>query len=87
MVGSELRWMTMPSEAEAVIRGQLVLKVYIAAHDLRRAIELARADFEGSQVDDEVILERINECLSEVGFLVIRKPRSKASFGTDPWER
>ena len=39
------------------------------------------------KVEDEVILEKINECLSQVGFLAIRKPGSKASSGTDPWDR
>jgi hypothetical protein len=36
---------------------------------------------------EEAILEGINECLSQVGFSVIRKPRSNASSGTDPWDR
>jgi len=70
-----------------VFRKQLIDNVHVTSNDLRRTIELARKGFDGTPVDDEVILERINECLSQAGFLVIRKPRSKASSGTDPWDR
>ena len=68
-------------------RKQLTHNVHVASSDLRRTIELARKGFYGNPVDDDVILERINECLSQAGFLVIRKPRSNASSGTDPWDR
>jgi len=70
-----------------VFRKQLIDNVHVTSNDLRRTIELARKGFDGTPVDDEVILERINECLSQASFLVIRKPRSKASSGTDPWDR
>jgi len=57
--------------------------VHIRANSLALDIKSAREN----KVEDEVILERINECLSQARFLVIRKPRSNASSGTDPWDR
>jgi hypothetical protein len=52
----------------------------VDVRDVRKGVEVV-----GSE--DEVILARINEHMSPVGFLVIRSPRSNASSGTDPWDR
>jgi hypothetical protein len=78
----------MPSAVDAdEFRKLLIHNVCVTACELRRTIELARREQDGVPVDDEAILEGINECLSQVGFSVIRKPRSNASSGTDPWDR
>ena len=76
----------MPVES-IEFRKQLIHNVHVTSSDLRRTIELARKGIDGVPVDDEVILERINECMFQVGLLVIRRPRSNASSGTDPWDR
>jgi hypothetical protein len=65
----------------------LIGMVHVRADGLRGAVNDARAGVGGMKAEDEVILERINECLSQVGFLAIRKPRSNACSGTDPWDR
>ena len=65
----------------------LIEDVHVRAATLRGAVREARAGIGGMKAEDEVILEKINGCLSQVGFLVIRKPGSKASSGTDPWDR
>ena len=78
----------MSSATESIeIKRQLISNVRLTADALRCSIGFARGGPEEVVVDDEVILEKINECLSQVGFLAIRKPGSKASSGTDPWDR
>ena len=65
----------------------LVESVHVKAEGLRLAVKEAHAGVGGMRVEDDVILEQINGCLSPVGFLAILKPRSNASSGTDPWDR
>ena len=68
--------------------GALRGAVHVKADCLRIAVNEARAGMGGCRVDDEVILEKINECMSQVGFMVIRlQPRSNVSSGADPWDR
>jgi hypothetical protein len=78
----------MSSATESIeIKRHLISDVYRISDALRQAIGFARGGPEEVMVDDAVILEKINECLSQMGFLVVRKPRSNASSGTDPWDR
>ena len=69
------------------IRSLALRSVQFTSNDLRLAIKGVRGGPEGSLVDDETILETLNSCLSGLGFLVVRRPRSNASSGTDPWAR
>jgi hypothetical protein len=78
----------MPGAIENLdVLKQLIGEVHLRADGLRLSIKDARAGAGEMRVEDEVILEKINGCLSQVGFLAIRKPRSNASSGTDPWDR
>jgi hypothetical protein len=56
------------------------------SEELRKSVEEARTVVGGTGLMDAVILEKINERLSQAGFLVIQKP-TKSSSGTDPWDR
>ena len=82
MPGASENFEVLQQEMEA-----LVGAVHVKADCLRIAVNEARAGMGGRRVEDEAILERINECLSQVGFVVVRQPRSNASSGTDPWDR
>jgi hypothetical protein len=75
------------SDESLEVLKHLIGDVTAKADALRLSIKEACEGVGGIRVGDDVILERINGCLFQVGFLVIRKPSSNASSGTDPWDR
>jgi hypothetical protein len=66
---------------------RLVDVVHLRADGLRKAVMEARVGVGGVRADDDLLLAKINDCLSSSGFLVIRRLRSNVSSGSDPWER